>query len=563
MTALEDRLRKDLPELADWLTAEASPPLGITASRLPESPQPTSKPRRVWFAAAAAAIVVAAAVGVAAVARHQVDDPPAVATDPYGSWTVIAQAPIKPRSYPVTAWTGSEAVFWAGSSLSRNTAMVDGAAYDPESDTWRAIATPGCGHPGLVSAYDGKYLYALAKEGGGKFNMAAGTWSDLPQVDGMFFTGAVLANDALWGIGPTIVAVGATPELSIARYDGDHWEKGPVSKEGLAGADPWNRPVLWTGNEIVVWDRAGGGPAFNPSTQTWTQLAAPVPPAGRITLTTATMTDAGLVSVNEIDDNGKTHTAVATLVDGTWKWTDATLPALDLDKVTVAPAGDWLMLFRPDDGPLMMHLPSGNWAVQEDGPLAGLQAPSAVWTGTQLVIWGGVSNATARVQKPVEGAVWTPPRAVPKKSQPEPPAASENCPPPVTEFNGGLVGAPVGEVLPGGLLPGATVGPLKSVAVNSPELETEWSAVSGMVRNVDGSSVGLGIWLVPDPIVAYGGGLPGGDDAIARWRAEPWKYPESTHLYAANDVARNMSVWRTTPVAERIDVAALVAPCYR
>lgn len=60
-----------------------------------------------------------------------------------GTWRVLKEGPLSPRSFAGAAWTGDEMVVWGGSSGGTGEDRVglsDGAAYDPETDTWRKIA---------------------------------------------------------------------------------------------------------------------------------------------------------------------------------------------------------------------------------------------------------------------------------------------------------------------------------------------------------------------------------------------------------------------------------------
>lgn len=69
-----------------------------------------------------------------------------VAYDPdTGRWRVLPAAPIPPRAGGVAAWTGERMVVYGGHSQAGqgDTGFVyraDGAAYDPETDTWRELA---------------------------------------------------------------------------------------------------------------------------------------------------------------------------------------------------------------------------------------------------------------------------------------------------------------------------------------------------------------------------------------------------------------------------------------
>jgi hypothetical protein len=67
-----------------------------------------------------------------------------------GSWTEAAQTPLSPRTSPAVGWTGSEVLVVGGDvGVPDNPAAeggageefaADGAAYDPEADTWQPIA---------------------------------------------------------------------------------------------------------------------------------------------------------------------------------------------------------------------------------------------------------------------------------------------------------------------------------------------------------------------------------------------------------------------------------------
>ncbi|MFQ5558884.1 MAG: hypothetical protein ACE5GB_15435 [Acidimicrobiales bacterium] len=277
MTSLEDRLivdrlRADLPRLAGaWITHAASRPPAPTAALtsldiVPSADRPPRRLRVLIGAAALVAVVVAAVsltdrgsstgvrVGDKAASAPDAARPPA----DFGTWDVLPKAPIEPRAYPVAFWTGTEAVFWAGSSLDRSFAHTDGAAYNPTTDTWRDLVVPGWGHPGLAGAgLDGR-LYVAAKGGAARYDPGEQSWTDLAGVEGMFFRALVATDRELWGIGPAATNADGQPDLAVARHDvgDDRWVAGPswpgpprtVSLiDGLLRLD---QPALWTGSEI-------------------------------------------------------------------------------------------------------------------------------------------------------------------------------------------------------------------------------------------------------------------------------------------------------------------------
>ncbi len=430
MNALEERLRCDLPALADVLvdagpaapqsTSEAGTRDGDLQFVDPSGAAGRRRRSGVAVVLAGAAVAFAVVAGLVVIAGR--DDPtgdPAASSAPagFGTWSAMAEGPIEPRPHAVTAWTGDEVVFWAGSSLSRGFAYADGAVYDPNSDTWRAMREPGWGHPGLVSAFVDGAIYASAKGGVSRIDPANDEWTDVARLpDGSFLTGLVAAGDSLWGLGPLYGTDAALPTSVVAaRYDAsiDSWTLSSpfgADAEVVAALTDLDAEVVWTGDEIVVWAGDRGGVAFDPGAYTWRTIDPPLPSAGHVVDSHAVMSDAGLVVVAVVDvDDSLTVQLARPGADG-WEWTHTALTVTSAEGLTAAPAGEWIVLFEAHDEPVTIHVPSGAWLRHHDGPLGGVEAPNTAWTGEQLVVWGGVPDRTGvRGPDVTDGAVWTPP----------------------------------------------------------------------------------------------------------------------------------------------------------
>lgn len=420
MTRLEERLRTDFPALADAMLSEAQ------RQPVDENGPPVVEPRSgsgdrkmsrravlvgVAGAAAGGAVVLGTDLFRTREARTQVNVVGAPVPVDFGSWEPMAEAPIDPRPYAVAAWTGTRVVFWAGSNLSRGFAYTDGALYDPATDTWEPMAVPGWGHPGLTSAFFDGELYALAKGGGTRFDPVAGQWRDLPPVENMFLAATVATDDGIWGLGPADLNPVGQPDLAIARYlpDADTWVVGPTW-EGtddqasiIAGLSRLESTAVWTGTEIAVCDRTGGCIGFDPDAGTWRSL--PVV-SGVEGPSLAVATDLGLALIGQITTE-PSEVAVEVLTSRGWQRKADGIPVERFDTATAAAAGEWLVIFAARQPPTVVHLPSGTWQVVTDGPLAGVEAPNVVWTGEQLVVWGGAPAEPTTSA----GAVWTPPVA--------------------------------------------------------------------------------------------------------------------------------------------------------
>lgn len=107
----------------------------------------------------------------------------------------------------------------------------------------------------------------------------------------------------------------------------------------------------------------------------------------------------------------------------------------------------------------------------------------------------------------------------------------------------GLGGAPVTDVLPGGVDQSFDIGPLVARTITGQELDGEWFAVSAPVTDQDGLTLGVAVWVMPDSIVAIAGGV--------------------RHLYAANELAVTVSDWKAPPVTiepSQVDAATACVP---
>ncbi|NNF53207.1 MAG: hypothetical protein HKN03_02075 [Acidimicrobiales bacterium] len=426
MNDLEDRLRTELVELADALLRDEKT-MGVPIHRgrdaevalhpFEESQLPAG-PHWWRLAAVAASILAITGLGYLAIGLTNSGDEvlvqrPAVTPSSFGTWETIAEAPIEPRPYAMTAWTGSEAVFWAGSSLTRGFAYSDGAIYNPDTDSWEAMVVPGWGHPGLSSVFFDGELYALAKGGGTRFDPIAGQWIDLPPTEGMYLASTVATDEAVYGLGPVTITTVGQPDLAIARYDpeSDSWQYGPVFEgtddqaEIVAGLARLESTTVWTGTEIVVWHSTDGGIAFNPVTESWRTMPHPQSPSGLIHGSVAVEIDDGMAVLAEVENSDGVAVDVAVLRDEDWQWHETGIDIPGFESVTVAGAGEWIVAFTADQAPVVIHLPSGAWQ-RTGGPLSGIDAPNTAWTGDQLIVWGGVK---ADADAP-NGARWTAPR---------------------------------------------------------------------------------------------------------------------------------------------------------
>lgn len=213
-------------------------------------------------------------------------------------WRVIAPSPIGGRERASAVWTGRDVLIWGGWADGKY--LNDGAAYDPRSDSWHPIPPgPIPGRAGAAAAWTGveMLVWGSANEkfdgvgnglvDGAAYNPATHTWRRLSAAP----LEPRLGWRAAWSNGRLVVWGGMKwIPLPSDRADGRALE--PVYFGDGAAYDPktdaWEmlpaaplspraeHTMLWTGSEILVWGgetrsgdsyevTVGDGAAFRPN----------------------------------------------------------------------------------------------------------------------------------------------------------------------------------------------------------------------------------------------------------------------------------------------------------
>lgn len=147
-------------------------------------------------------------------------------------WTKLAATPIDGRSHHVAVWTGEEMIIWGGTlgnygGNETKLLSTSGAAYNPQSDSWREIAAgPIRSRAGAEGVWTGEEMIVWNEEAGAAYDPTADAWRSLPE-----------------------------------------------APRGLAVNDT----VVWTGDEMIVWGgRGASGPgngiSYDPATDDWARL---------------------------------------------------------------------------------------------------------------------------------------------------------------------------------------------------------------------------------------------------------------------------------------------------
>jgi hypothetical protein len=210
-------------------------------------------------------------------------DPPyfddGAAFDPVaGTWRMLAPAPIEARS-AFSVWTGEELIVWG--SMERTERRRDGAAYDPSTNSWRTIAdgpmdiTDGSavwtGDEMIVfgAALDSNNQPDTSTAVGAAYDPASDTWRALPPSD----------------LSPQAMTAGWLDGELIA-WDYDH-----ASAAYDPGTDVWRalpdvplrfsecRPKIVATSRTVFGEFCGKTVLFSPKEDAWHRIPMPSPDA--------------------------------------------------------------------------------------------------------------------------------------------------------------------------------------------------------------------------------------------------------------------------------------------
>jgi hypothetical protein len=237
--------------------------------------------------------------------------------------------------------------------------------------------------------------------------------------------GGLWVDQMVWTGARALVFAGATTDQSGvggALYDPrrDRWQpiqRGPLDwRVGAAVAWTGERLLVWGGARDVPLERPGG--AYDPATDSWTPVAAGPLQPGTVMATAWTGTE--LLVWRDAE-----HGAAYDPERDAWRRLRASfpLPLADRTGPVVAWTGREVLVWGGCDNRTPLCDDSGGSAGLADGaaydpardrwrriatsPLTARDRPRGVWTGQELVVWGGVPRGDARG---VDAAAYDPAR---------------------------------------------------------------------------------------------------------------------------------------------------------
>ena len=278
------------------------------------------------------------------------------------SWTATntTNAP-SARDFQTAVWTGTEMIIWGGGG---NELINTGARYDPTTDSWTPTSTtnapaPRVAHTAVWSGTDmivwGGRNNAVWMNSGGRFNPSTDSWTA---------TGTINAPEARWA-----------------------------------------HTVEWTGSEMIVWGGTNQtiylntGAKYNPTDNSWTPTTTANAPLGRVGHTAIWSGSEMMVwggtdsTFNDTNTGGRYNRAT-----DSWSATSVVNAPSPRDSLAAVWTGSEMIVWGGvfccpaidfDTGG-RYNAGTDSWTATstDNAPVARFNH-TAVWTGTEMIAWGG------------------------------------------------------------------------------------------------------------------------------------------------------------------------------
>jgi N-acetylneuraminic acid mutarotase len=320
---------------------------------------------------------------------------------PIGTW---GHAPV---------WTGSEMIVWGGENLIAT--FATGARYNPSTDTWTAMSlinspSPRVGH---TAVWTGSEMIVWGggagsnTNSGGRYNPLTDRWLHVATANA---PSPRSGHTAVWTGSQMIVWGGANnshPLTTGGRYN-------PSTNTWIATSTintpsaRFDHTAVWTGTEMIVW---GGwvvpythslntGGRYNPVTNIWSATSTANAPIGRHRHTavwtgTQMIVWGGVHDETYADDylNSGGRYKPAT---NNWSATSTTnAPTARNDHMAVWTGSDMLVWGGGSNAPgvsksgAKYHPATNSWTAISTTNAPDASGDVAVWTGSEMIVWGG------------------------------------------------------------------------------------------------------------------------------------------------------------------------------
>ena len=197
---------------------------------------------------------------------HRLDAVTAGVSDESGRWRPTASSGQRMRRHPVGVSTGREVVIVGHRETPSGPLLgepIDGAAYDPASDSWRTIPESTWVGVPAAAVWAGDQMLVVGGDGGGAaFDPSTDSWRNLPPE----VTTPTGFRAAVW-TGQSLAAFGWDSQgIEGVLFDPDTGQTTTVPTLESKLSD--DTQLLCAAGEIMLWDRNGGW-FYDPAGSDW------------------------------------------------------------------------------------------------------------------------------------------------------------------------------------------------------------------------------------------------------------------------------------------------------
>ncbi|MBI4574805.1 MAG: putative Ig domain-containing protein, partial [Planctomycetes bacterium] len=372
-------------------------------------------------------------------------------TQDLGTWSVVSLGgPPSARRDHTAVWTGKDMIVWGGRDAA-GTALDTGSTYDPVFDSWSGLGVVAlaaryahsavwANDPGEMIVFGG-WDGATAFSNGARYNPATGVWTLLP---GAGTPSVRREHRAVW-TGRYMVVWGGRTAAAAWLNDGSRYQWAtdtwvgmltPTavqlpnrnrSRHCMVWSEGTGQMVVW-GGQIGVASYESNGALYNPTANTWN--AAPIPASPLSARASATAVSTGgkdMIVFGGTDGAVKGDGATYDVYSDAWTSLPAggDAPTARTDHTAVW-TGREMIVWGGYDGANRLRtgasydLEADTWTrtaklipslAYPGGTTPARDSHTAVWTGSEMIVWGGWDGTTAynrggRLQPPARAEVW-------------------------------------------------------------------------------------------------------------------------------------------------------------
>ncbi len=328
-----------------------------------------------------------------------------------GNWGPTSTSGVPtPRSGHTAVWTGTQMIVWGGNKSVYVGYLSDGARYNPATDSWSPLSTVGAPFMTTdhVAVWTGSKMLIWSGNGGAIYDPATDSWTAMSMSGApsprSYPTAAWTGTEMIiWG------GKGVTSNQFLsdgARYNPltDSWS--PISTSGAPSAR-YGHTAIWTGSTMIIWGGTTNigftntGGIYTPASDSWIAIPATGAPSAR-TSYSAVWTGSEMIIWGGRDIYAYDSGARYSPSRNSWHpMSSSCQPMARFGHIGIW-SGTEMIVWGGADNPNGPYFKEGGrynpitdtWQATN---VIGMPNPrmghTGVWTGTELIVWGGYDNS--------------------------------------------------------------------------------------------------------------------------------------------------------------------------